>query len=82
MGELLEILRTVKLEDGDVLLEFPVTPGGTYYIEYSADLTDWKLVPSPIVPTADRYMWIDSGPPKTESHPSTGTRFYRVLEAQ
>lgn len=68
------------------LIEFPATIGKTYTILYSDNVyfsNAVAAVPSIVAP-ATRVQWIDSGPPKTISHPtnSGGSRFYRVQEAQ
>jgi len=65
------------------LIEFPATPGNTYYIQYTDDLSNpWKTVQPGIVAPVNRVQWIDSGPPGTESAPgNAGNRFYRIIEA-
>jgi len=34
----------------------------------------------PMVGTGSRRQWLDSGPPRTQSPPVEGSRFYRVVE--
>jgi hypothetical protein len=52
----------------------------TYYMQFSDDGTNWKTVLSPIIGTGRDYVWIDSGPPKTDSD-SVGViqRYYRLV---
>lgn len=72
------------LSSGGFLIEFPATPGTTYTIVYSDNLSfSNALTAQPsIVAPANRVQWIDNGPPKTISHPSnTAARFYRVFQA-
>jgi hypothetical protein len=70
------------LRDGTFLVEFTTVPGITYYVQYSSDMVHWKTVFPPFAGTGQHLQWIDSGPPETESLPSTKTtRFYRVLLA-
>jgi len=79
----LNITNVVVLTDGSVLIEFPAVPGTAYAIQYSSDMnfaSDALLAQPPIVAQADKVQWIDAGPPKTVSHPSTvAGRFYRVM---
>jgi hypothetical protein len=69
------------LRDGTFLVEFTTIPGRTYYVQYSSDMAHWKTAIPAMAGTGQHTQWIDSGPPATESLPSTKlTRFYRVLE--
>ena len=63
------------------LIEFTAVPGQTYYIQYTALLTDpWKTVYPAIVAPVDKLQWIDSGAPGTECAPSLApNRFYQVI---
>jgi len=79
-GTVLGFVRQVPLTGGLFLVEFSTTAGRRYYLQYSSDMTDWKTAPPAVMGTGSRVQWIDTGPPKTESLPSSGTnRFYRVL---
>ena len=79
-GTALGFVRQVPLTGGLFLVEFSTTAGRWYYVQYSSDMTDWKTAPPAVMGTGSRVQWIDTGPPKTESLPSSGTnRFYRVL---
>jgi len=69
------------LRDGTFLVEFTTVPGHPYYVQYSSDMIHWKTSFPPLAGTGQHTQWIDSGPPATESLPSTLTkRFYRVLQ--
>lgn len=72
--------RMVVLPGGGILIEFPSVAGRRYAIEYSADLETWQRVASTITAGANRTQWIDNGPPKTSSHPSSvSRRYYRFV---
>jgi len=72
-----------NINSSSFLIEFVATPGNTYYIQYTDDLSNpWKTVQPGIVAPANRVQWIDSGPPGTECAPgAAGNRFYRIIEA-
>jgi hypothetical protein len=71
--------RVMRLPEGNLLLEFSSEPGRHYAIEYSDDGTRWKSSPTVVPSTGSRTQWIDRGPPRTTSPPSTqSSRFYRV----
>ena len=80
------VLATItNLAGGSKMIEFPATPGKTYTIVYASDLSfsDGRTAQPSIVAPANRVQWIDSGPPKTVSHPnSTTNRVYRVFQSQ
>ncbi len=70
---------------GGFMIEFPATIGKTYTIYYSPDTTFSNAMAAQpaIVAPANRVQWIDNGPPKTISHPtSVPSRYYRVQEGQ
>ncbi|MFC7336408.1 Ig-like domain-containing protein [Haloferula chungangensis] len=74
------VTRNEKLSNGDFLIEIASTPGATYAVEYSHDMSTWKRVTPTVIAPANRLQWIDNGPPKTESHPSsTPNRYYRFV---
>lgn len=83
-GRLLSIDREVMLPTGRVLIEFEADIGKRYAIQYNTNATDeatWLTADPPIKAAANRVQWIDAGPPKTVSQPSSvGSRLYRVVE--
>ena len=73
--------RMTVLDNGDFLIEFTSSAGTTYAVEYSHDMTTWHRVVPAVTANANRTQWIDSGPPKTASHPATAPmRYYRIVE--
>ena len=78
-GPVIAIDRNVQLASGRFLIEFSATPGRRYAVQYSSDMQSWKTANPTITAPADRVQWYDDGPPKTESKPTTGSRFYRVM---
>ncbi|MGZ8939877.1 MAG: hypothetical protein ACXW32_11760, partial [Limisphaerales bacterium] len=81
-GPAIAIDRNVQLASGRFLIEFSATPGRTYAVQYSSDMATWKTVASTITAPANKVQWLDDGPPKTESKPTAGNRFYQVIELQ
>jgi len=79
------VLTNYTMSSGGFMIEFPASLGKTYTIVYASDLTfSNALTAQPsIVAPANRVQWIDNGPPKTISHPSTtSSRVYRVFQSQ
>jgi len=80
------VLATItNLVGGSKMIEFTATPGKTYTIVYASDVSfsDGRTAQPSIVAPANRVQWIDSGPPKTVSHPTTTTnRVYRVFQSE
>lgn len=75
------VTRFLKLSNGDVLVEIDSTPGAAYVVDYSHDTTSWVRASGTVTAASNRLQWIDNGPPKTLSHPSTvSSRFYRFVE--
>lgn len=75
-----KIDNLVTLDNGEFLIEFASTPGVDYAIEYTHDLQEWHRVVPSITANATRTQWIDAGPPKTISHPSSvPSRCYRIV---
>lgn len=73
------------LNDGRILLEWPVTSDGPFQVIYDGEAEfggakgSLPLVQAPA--GANRVQWLDYGPPRTQSAPSnTATRFYRIIE--
>jgi hypothetical protein len=72
--------RVLPLSDGRILVEFLTIANRTYVIQYGERIGEWKTASPPIIGTGSRLQWIDSGPPKTESHPKGKPgRFYRII---
>lgn len=66
-------------------MEFPVTPGKVYQIQYSntgLDSPDWQVgEESGFEVIDDRLFWYDNGEPRTDSPVSSvARRFYRAVE--
>jgi len=75
-----EIDRLVVLENNDFLIEFASMVGGVYAVEYTDDMKTWRRVNPLISAHSNKTQWIDAGPPKTSSHPSSVTkRYYRIV---
>jgi hypothetical protein len=74
------VTRNQRLSNGDHLIEIASIPGAVYAVEYSHDMTAWTRVLSSVSAPANRLQWIDNGPPKTASHPTTvSSRYYRFV---
>ncbi len=73
----------IDLSAGRVLIEFPSVAGQAYWIRYSDDVsfTNAHRAEPAITAPANRVQWIDDGPPKTISPPSSSAnRFYQVFQ--
>jgi len=82
-GVTLALQPRVTLDNGNVLLEFNSAAGKTYYLQYATDPALWKTALPKVEGTGNRIQWLDNGPPRTDSHPSTASsRFYRILVAE
>jgi len=77
----LQTLRNAYLRpDGKMTVEFDTQPGRTYAVQYQSDLNgEWKQAQPTVRGTGLRMLWLDSGPPQTETPPEAGARFYRVI---
>lgn len=75
--------NATRIVEGKFFAEFKSQEGSAYYIQYNSTLTatnDWKTSLPPVRGTGTQVQWVDTGPPRTESVPtSTTQRFYRVL---
>lgn len=62
-------------------VEWNTILGRTYYVQTSADSgATWSTVLSPITGTGTRVVWLDNGPPKTNSDSAgLNSRMYRVI---
>ena len=81
-GDALAVDRCLYLEEGAFLIEFTSEPGKRYEIQYSNNHKEWIVSPVIIRAGGNRVQWIDRGPPRTESPPVGGSRFYRVKLAE
>ena len=68
--------------EGRFKVDFLSLAGKTYYIQYSASPAGpWETSFPGVAGTGGRLQWVDTGPPRTTSLPTTaGTRFYRLLQ--
>ena len=78
---------TTRWTNGLVLVEFPTIPAYRYYIQYAstmAGFTNGNFQTSfpPMIGTGSQRQWLDSGPPRTQTPPVEGSRFYRVMESR
>ena len=81
-GGLVFTITSVRLVEGRAILEFLSLAGRRYYIQYVDEFGSiaWKTALPEIRGTGARVQWIDDGPPKTTSRPtSEGSRFYRGM---
>lgn len=75
-----QILTSGFQPDGTFALTFSTGCGGTYIVEYSADLAAWSQSPVTFTGNGAPARWVDAGPPATDSLPSTQkARFYRIV---
>jgi uncharacterized protein YegL len=79
-GTQLSIARAyMRATDAKMVIEFATTPSRSYVVEYSSDMATWSQVLPPVTATGTWFVWVDAGPPFTESPPIAGSRFYRIL---
>ena len=78
VGEIVAVRRTYLRSDGTLAVEFDSVAGRSYAIEYSSDLSLWRQAQSLVSGNGGRMIWVDAGPPDTDSLPS-GNRFYKVI---
>ena len=81
-------ITTNRFVNGTFILQFPTRVKYRYNIQYAPTLDDLlnnstnaRVVNPAVNGTGYSLQWIDNGPPKTETPPVAGSRFYRVLEA-
>jgi len=75
-------LDRVLFTNGVFFVEF-LSTNAVYYIQYTDDpsSTNWSTSLPPIIGNGSRVQWIDDGPPRTATPPSSQTnRFYRVYQ--
>lgn len=73
-------LRVLRIDSRGLLVEFKTEEAKRYTVEYSDDLSQWRVSLPAIEGTGQRIQWLDAGPPKTITFP-TGSRFYRIVES-
>jgi hypothetical protein len=76
-GDELAIRRAYMRPDGRFAVEFDTLADRIYVVQYSDDLQSWKQAQPAVSGTGGRLIWVDSGPPRTESLPTS--RNYRLL---
>jgi hypothetical protein len=72
-----------ELPGGNMLVEFPSTPGQSYTVVYSDNVqfSNALIAPPTVISPANFVQWIDYGPPTTVSSPAnSNSRFYRVFK--
>ncbi len=80
-GTYVQLDSAPYMSQGELTIEFPSIPGHTYVVQYSSDMLGWNTATPPIVAANTRTVWIDDGPPDTETLPgSPGQRFYRIVQ--
>src|SRR5581483_9848934 len=79
-GTMVPINRVLLRPDGSFLVEFASLTNRVYYVQYSTDTVNWQTAVPAIAGNGTWIQWIDSGPPKTATHPaSEPARYYRVI---
>jgi len=79
-GDRLDVTRAL-FTNGCFLVEFRSISNRIYSIQYSTNMTDWQTALPPVIGTGTAIIWLDSGPPKTDSLPTAvANRFYRILQ--
>jgi copper(I)-binding protein len=71
-------IDNITPSSGGMLIGFYATPGRSYAVQYSSDMTNWLTADPFIIAPANYVQWFDQGPPKTQNLPAT--RFYRAFE--
>jgi hypothetical protein len=75
--------EATPLDDGSIRVQFKSDLNRSYLVQYSEDLLQWKTASPALFGTGGTLEWIDDGPPKTDTHPSTESRrLYRLIYAQ
>jgi hypothetical protein len=79
-------ITDTRVTNGLFLVEFPTQLGRRYYVQYGSSPDELRTNGLTSLPgiqgTGSRVQWLDIGPPRTETPPENGPRFYRVLETQ
>jgi hypothetical protein len=78
-GTVAPIQQVVTGYLGRTYVQFQTIAGKTYWMQYrDSSSAAWQTSPSPILGTGQPASWLDYGPPKTSSIP-TSTRTYQLL---
>jgi hypothetical protein len=70
------------------LVEFLTQTNFHYYVQYADHAEDFattnrvRTALPAVLGTGSKVQWLDNGPPKTDSLPTNGGRFYHVLETR
>jgi hypothetical protein len=64
------------------LLEWEVTTGKSYQVEYSDDLNTWVSAPEIITAKENRLQWFDDGQVTTVNPTESWTRYYRLQKVE
>ncbi|GEM_PF-2102711 len=80
-------ITTNRYLNGTYVIQFPTIANYIYYVNYAESLDDLvnngptsRYSRPLVVGTGFSVQWIDNGPPKTVSRPTSGMRFYRLIE--
>ena len=80
-------IQIARYLDGTYVIQFKSVANFVYYVQYAETLEDLenngptsRVVDPPVRGNGFSMQWIDNGPPKTETPPTDGMRFYRVVE--
>jgi P pilus assembly chaperone PapD len=72
--------RIIVLPNLNILVEFSTLTNRLYYIQYTSDMRSWRTAVPAVRGNGTRIQWIDAGPPKTDSPPTTvPSRSYRLI---
>ena len=77
-GEAVTLRRAFFRPDGYVAVEFDSQSSRQYAIQYTSNLSLWAQAQPVVSGNGGRMSWVDTGPPVTDSAPSTN-RFYRIV---
>jgi len=80
-------ITTNRFVNGTFIIQWASRPDYNYFVQYAPTMDDLmnnstnaRIVNPAVAGTGYSVQWIDNGPPKTESPPTVGSRFFRVLE--
>lgn len=80
-------ITSARFVNSTFIIQWPSRSDYLYFVQYAPttddlvnNTTNARIVNPSVAGTGYAVQWIDNGPPKTESPPVDGSRFYRVLE--